>query len=252
MNAFWTEVRMVASTVVGLIPGRRVWIPPLSKLDQAWADSAKPAVLELASSELRATYGGEVEGVERVRQRAQFALTALVAAAGISATTAQDTLIQGSSLAANAMWIAGFAIVVLACLIFAGVFVARKVVGVPTVDDLATLGVRAARRELAKSYERAIEITRATRGAALTVFRDGVLLGLVGLALIVGANGVVVFTATPDTSQSPAPTPISTTTTTVTPTPTATLSPTPTQSRIATTQAPPPPSRTPTPSATVP
>lgn len=207
MSALSTEVRMVASTVAGLLPGRKVWMPPARPLDQSWVDSAKPAVLELASNELRASYAGEVEGLERVRQRSQFALTALVAGAGISASTAEDALIKGASWIAKAMWSTGFVIVVIACLIFAGVFVARKVVGVPTVDDLGKLRASEANRELAKSYERAIEITRTTRSAALTVFRDGVLLGLVGLALIVGANGVIVLTATPDTTQGFTPTP---------------------------------------------
>lgn len=223
-------------------------MPAARQLDQSWVDEAKPVVLELASSELRATYAGEIEGLERVRQRSQFALTALVAAAGISASTAADTLIRGGSWIAKTIWSTGFVIVVIACLVFAGVFVARKVVGVPTVDDLGTLSASAARRELAKSYERAIEVTRATRSAALTVFRDGVLLGLVGLALIVGANGVVVLTATPDTTQGSTPAPTASnapTAPSATPGPRSTARPAVTPTTRA-------PAATPTPSATAP
>lgn len=239
---------MVASTVAGLVPGRKVWMPVTRQLDQSWVDSAKPAVLELASSELRATYAGEVEGLERVRQRSQFALTALVAAAGISASTAEDTLISGGNWIAKAMWSTGFVIVVIACLIFAGVFVARKVVGVPTVNDLGQLSASEAKRELAKAYERAIEVTRTTRSSAVTVFRDGVLLGLVGLALIVGANGVVVFAATPDTTQVPTPAPTASSAPTA---PSATPGSRSTASPAATSTTP-APAATPTPSTTVP
>jgi hypothetical protein len=189
MSSFRTEWRMVASTVGGLLSGRQVWLPKSEPTASDWIIGTRKGALPIAVAELRQQHAAENEGLERVRQRAQFALTAVIAAVGLSLTDVERVI--GAS--ARNLWIAcvwglGIAVVVLASLIFAGVFVARKEVGLAKVSALAGLPTPGAQRALLREYQRAIDVTRHTRYGAITVFRDAILLALLGLALVFGAH----------------------------------------------------------------
>ena len=128
-------------------------------------------------------------GIEAVRRRAEFALTAIIAAIGLS-TAAFERLwaVASNSTSLLVIWLVGVLIVVMAVLVFAGVAVSNKVLGVVQVEDFIHL--RDPRREELRQYVLAVHTTSRTRRAMVTVFRDGFLIALVGLTLLAIAHTV--------------------------------------------------------------
>jgi hypothetical protein len=177
------EVRMVASTISGLFAGMRVWLPREEPPDMAWIDRAPKRNLALARDSYSERLKSESDGIEAVRRRAEFALTAIIAALGLS-TAAFERLWSAASNSTwlLVLWLLGVLIVVVAILVFAGVAVASKVLGVVQVQDFIEL--RDPRREELRQYVFAVHTTSRTRRAMVTVFRDGFLIALFGLALL--------------------------------------------------------------------
>lgn len=210
MNLFLAECRMVFSTVAGLLSGRKVWLTVVKRTPSEWVDETRRGALPIALTELRQQYATESEGLERVRQRAQFALTAVIAAVGLSLADGQRVIgASGDSVWIALAWALGTAVVAFASLVFAGVVVARKVVGLADANALTGRSTSDAQRALLKKYQSAIDVTRHSRNGAITVFRDATLIALLGLALIFGAH--VAATTAPSSADhihvsfSPAP-----------------------------------------------
>jgi len=177
------EARMVASTTSGLFAGRKVWLPREEPPDTAWIDRAPKRNLALARDSYNERLKSESGGIEAVRRRAEFAVTAIIAALGLS-TAAFERLWSAVSNSTWILfvWLCGVLIVVVAILIFAGVAVSSKVLGVVQVQDFIDL--RDPRREELRQYVFAVHTTSRTRRAMVTVFRDGFLIALLGLALL--------------------------------------------------------------------
>ncbi|HMN41500.1 MAG TPA: hypothetical protein PKE29_11695 [Phycisphaerales bacterium] len=185
----FAEVRMVASTALGLFAGRRVWMPKEAAPKTNWVDECLKRNLALARSSYDERLKSESAGIEAVRRRAEFALTAIIAAIGLS-TAAFERLwaVASNSTSLLVIWLVGVLIVVMAVLVFAGVAVSNKVLGVVQVEDFIHL--RDPRREELRQYVLAVHTTSRTRRAMVTVFRDGFLIALVGLTLLAIAHTV--------------------------------------------------------------
>lgn len=185
----FTEVRMVASTALGLFAGRKVWMPTEPKPETKWIDESPKRNLALARASYDERLKRESAGIEAVRRRAEFALTAIIAAIGLS-TAAFERLwaVASSFTGLLVIWSLGVLIVILAVLIFAGVAVSNKVLGIVQVQDFIHL--RDPRREELRQYVLAEHTTSRTRRAMVTVFRDGFLVALFGLALLAIAHTV--------------------------------------------------------------
>lgn len=183
------EARMVASTALGLFAGRRVWLPHEEPPETKWIDSAPKRNLALARDSYSERLKSESGGIEAVRRRAEFALTAIIAALGLS-TAAFERLwaVASGSTWLLVLWVFSVLVVVIAILIFAGVAVSNKVLGVVQVKDF--IGLRHPRREELRQYVFAVHTTSRTRRAMVTVFRDGFLIALLGLALLGTAHAV--------------------------------------------------------------
>ncbi len=185
----FAEVRMVVSTALGLFAGRRVWMPKEAAPKTKWIDECPKRNLPLARSSYDERLKSESAGIEAVRRRAEFALTAIIAAIGLS-TAAFERLwaVASNSTSLLVIWLVGVLIVVMAVLVFAGVAVSNKVLGVVQVEDFIHL--RDPRREELRQYVLAVHTTSKTRRAMVTVFRDGFLIALVGLTLLAIAHTV--------------------------------------------------------------
>ncbi len=185
----FAEVRMVVSTALGLFAGRRVWMPKEAAPKTKWIDECPKLNLPLARSSYDERLKSESAGIEAVRRRAEFALTAIIAAIGLS-TAAFERLwaVASNSTSLLVIWLVGVLIVVMAVLVFAGVAVSNKVLGVVQVEDFIHL--RDPRREELRQYVLAVHTTSKTRRAMVTVFRDGFLIALVGLTLLAIAHTV--------------------------------------------------------------
>lgn len=183
------EVRMVASTALGLFAGRKVWMPDEPAPDTSWIDQTPKRNLALGRASYDERLKTESAGIEAVRRRAEFALTATIAAIGLS-TAAFERLwsVASSSVCLLVTWSLGVLLVVVAILVFAGVAVSNKVLGVVQVQDFICL--RDPRREELHRYVVAVDTTSRTRRAMVTVFRDGFLIALLGLTLLAIAHTV--------------------------------------------------------------
>lgn len=207
----WIELRMIGSTILGLLAGRSVWLPPSSPSNPDWAEDVPDLNLSWAVSSYRERLKSETAGIEAVRKRAEFALTAIIAALGLSLSAAERVWSAAAVYEwLIPVWMLGIGLVVVAILVFAGVAVSKKVLGVVDVERTA-LQPNLERAELAE-HVIAVHITSATRQALVTVFRDGVLVSLLGLTLV--AAGQVFSLATssaqpvsPATTNSVSPTP---------------------------------------------
>jgi hypothetical protein len=181
------ETRMVGSTVLGLLAGRTVWLPPEKAADLSWIDQVPKQNLDAALDLYKDRLITESSGVEAVRRRAEFALTAVIAALGLSATLLERLWTVGADWKwLTLLWGAGVVVVGLAILVFGGVAVAKKAMG--ALQEPHFLVRRNPRREQLRQYVDAIRTTSRTRRAMVTVFRDGFLLGLLGLALLGSAH----------------------------------------------------------------
>lgn len=177
------EARMVASTAFGLFAGRRVWLPHEELPETSWITGAPERNLALARDSYSERLKSESGGIETVRRRAEFALTAIIAALGLSTAAFERLWSAGSkSTWLLVLWVFGVLVVVVAILIFAGVAVSNKVLGVVQVEDFIDL--RDPRREELRQYVFAVHTTSRTRRAMVTVFRDSFLIALLGLALL--------------------------------------------------------------------
>lgn len=187
MSELRNELRMMLSAIAGLVLGRTVWLPPEDDPDLRWVSKLRvrnvPVVRELYRERLKL----EADGVESVRRRAEFALTAIIAAVGLSAGAFERLWVVGDvSPWPLAVWTVGIALVVFSVLVFAGVAVSKKVIG--TVEPASFAHSKKPQRVEVRAYAHAIHITSRTRRALVTVFRDGFLIALVGLALLAGAH----------------------------------------------------------------
>ncbi|MGO3833102.1 MAG: hypothetical protein ACTJGT_03960 [Microbacteriaceae bacterium] len=183
------EARMVASTASGLFAGREVWLPHEEPPETKWVDSAPKRNLVLARDSYCERLRSESAGIEAVRRRAEFALTGIIAALGLS-TAGFERLwaVASGSMWLLVLWAFSVLVVVLAILVFAGVAVSKKVLGVVQVQEF--IGNRHPEREELRQYVSAVHTTSRTRRAMVTVFRDGFLIALLGLALLVTAHAV--------------------------------------------------------------
>lgn len=183
------EFHMLASTVAGLFLGRNVWLPKEEPPDEKWIDEARKdnigGVLEIYRGRLTT----ESEGIESVRRRSEFALTAVIAAVGLSAGAFERLWAIGRDASwPLVLWSIGVLIVVASILVFGGVAVSRKVLGFVNVKNFASK--KDAQREELREYVQAVHVTSKTRRAMVTVFRDGFLVALVGLAFLATAHAV--------------------------------------------------------------
>ncbi len=142
----FTEVRMVVSTALGLFAGRKVWMPDEAAPETEWVDECPKRNLALARSSYDERLKSESAGIEAVRRRAEFALTAIIAAIGLS-TAAFERLwaVATSSTSLLVIWLVGVLIVVMAVLVFAGVAVSNKVLGAVQVEVSFTFVIPAER-----------------------------------------------------------------------------------------------------------
>ncbi|WP_157981739.1 hypothetical protein [Protaetiibacter intestinalis] len=183
------EARMVASTVAGLLFGRTVWLPEEEAPDTKWIDATHKRNITVVRDIYQDRLKSESEGVESVRRRAEFALTAIIAAVGLSAGAFERLwAVTPDSPWPLIIWIIGVLIVVLSILIFGGVAVSKKVLGVVDVKEFAHL--KDGQREELRQYVWATYVTSRTRRAMVTVFRDGFLIALLGLVLLAVAHAV--------------------------------------------------------------
>lgn len=183
------EARLIAGTIAGLFFGRTVRLTEEEPPDTTWIDRAHKRNITVLRDIYRDRLALEMKGLESVRRRAEFALTAIIAAVGLSAG-AFEQLWKASALTPwpLVIWALGVVLVVLSVLTFGGVAVSKKVLGVVDVDSFAHL--KAAGREELRQYFLAAEVTSRTRRAMVTVFRDGFLIALFGLALLAVAHAL--------------------------------------------------------------
>lgn len=184
-----SEIRLVASTVLGLLAGRKVWLPEEASFDSNWIVRAPKRNINFALEYYRDQLQTESSGIEAVRRRAEFALTAVIAAIGLSAAAFERLWAAAlDSILVMLLWAFGTSLVSIAILIFAGVSVSSKVLGSIRMSDL--VNIRDPRREELRQYFQASQITSRTRRAMVTVFRDGFLLSLLGLTLLAAAHTI--------------------------------------------------------------
>lgn len=201
------EMRMIWSTICGLWFGREVWLPDEDAPSTAWLDKARGKNLPGIIALYRERLAREYEGIEAVRRRAEFALTAIVAAAGLSATGFERLWASsGESWLPLTLWFVGLAIEIVAVLAFAGVAVASKKLS--QVNAWKYSASKHAERKELREHVLAIHETSRTRRGAVTVFRDAFVIALVGLvplgaahvtawAIPVPADAPVVVVVTP-------------------------------------------------------
>lgn len=186
---FRLETRMVFSAVAGLFLGRTVLLPPAMPSDSEWVDRAHKRNLAVARDLLRERLKFESDGIESVRRRSEFALTAIIAVAGLSAAAFERLWnVSEQSTWPLIAWAVGIAIVAFSVLVFGGVAVSKKVLGI--VEPEAFADLKDARREELRQYVSAVQVTSRTRRALVTVFRDGFLIALLGLTLLAAAHAV--------------------------------------------------------------
>ncbi|MFS0865982.1 hypothetical protein AB3M83_01435 [Microbacterium sp. 179-B 1A2 NHS] len=183
------EVRMVLSAVAGLFLGRKVLVPQAAPPDQGWVERAHKRNLAIARDLLRERLKFESDGIESVRRRSEFALTAIIAVAGLSAGGFERLWkVSEQSPWPLVLCAVGIATTAFSVLIFGGVAVSKKVLG--TVEPKSFAELKDAQREELRQYLSAIEVTSQTRRALVTVFRDGFLIALLGLAVLAAAHAV--------------------------------------------------------------
>lgn len=183
------ETRMVASTAMGLFAGRTVWVPKEPPPDTAWVGQARKRNLAWARDSYHERLRSESDGIEAVRRRAEFALTAIIAAMGLSTAAFEKFWgVAAGSIGLIAIWAFGVLAIVVAILVFAGVAVSKKVLGIVQVPELTSL--EDPRRAELCQYVLAVDTTSKTRRALVTVFRDGFLIALLGLTLLATAHTV--------------------------------------------------------------
>jgi hypothetical protein len=183
------EARMLFSVIGGLFFGRTVWLPPEEITDVEWVGRVQKSNLMVVQDIYRHRLTQESDGVESVRRRAEFALTATIAVIGLSIGAFERLWeVRSQSLWPLGIWGTGLLVVAVSILVFAGVAVSKKVMG--SVNVQAFAGLKNGQREELRQYVGAVEISSRTRRAMVTVFRDGFLLALVGLALIAIAHAL--------------------------------------------------------------
>lgn len=183
------EARMVFSAVAGLFLGRNVLLPPATPSDNEWVDRAHKRNMAVARDLLRERLKYESDGVESVRRRSEFALTAIIAVAGLSAGAFERLWnVTEQSTWPLIIWGMGIVIVAFSVLIFGGVAVSKKVLGFVEPQSFADL--KDAQREELRQYVSAVQVTSRTRRALVTVFRDGFLVALMGLTMLAAAHAV--------------------------------------------------------------
>lgn len=181
------EGRMMLSTIAGLWFGRKVWLPKEPPLNSNWVDGALRKNIPSITSLYRERLERERTGVEAVRRRAEFALTAVIAAAGLSAGGFERLwAASAQSPVSLVLWLIGLGVEIFAVLVFAGVAVSTKVIGDVNVQEYSAL--KHGYREELRQYVFAAHVTSRTRRAVVTVFRDAFVIALVGLMLFGAAH----------------------------------------------------------------
>ncbi|WP_194762266.1 hypothetical protein [Microbacterium sp. UFMG61] len=191
------EGRMMLSTIAGLWFGRKVWLPKDPKpADSSWVDGTHRRNIDGITDLYRGRLASERAGIEAVRRRAEFALTAVIAAAGLSAS-GFERLMAASAFSSLPLllWLGGLAVEIFAILVFAGVAVSSKSIG--EVDVTAYSAMKHGTREELRQYVWATQVTSRTRRAVVTVFRDAFLVALLGLMLFGGAHLAAWMTPVP-------------------------------------------------------
>lgn len=197
----FVETRMVLSTIGGLWFGREVWLPKEKTFNTDWVDETRRKNVPGITSLYRERLARESEGIEAVRRRSEFALTAIIAAAGLSASGFERLWASATeSPIPLILWSVGLAIEVFGVLVFAGVAVASKRLG--QVDAWAYSAKKHSEREELRQFIAATHETSRTRRAVVTVFRDAFVIALIGLIPLATAH--VTAWATPIPTDPPA------------------------------------------------
>jgi len=192
----YVEARMVLSTIGGLWFGREVWLPSENAPEASWVDEAHRKNLPGIISLYRERLAKESDGIEAVRRRAEFALTAIIAAAGLSATDFERLWASTAETALPIIfWFVGLAVEVFAVLVLAGVAVASKKLG--RVDPWGYSAMKRSEREELRQYIVATHSTSRTRRGVVTVFRDAFIIALIGLLPLFTAHMVAWATPVP-------------------------------------------------------
>lgn len=180
-----SEAALYFRTVLGLLAGRHV--EPIDVYSYKHPDIAglNEAQCKLIIDEGRRQLDWQLTQLEQTRARAQFLLTTALAIAAfvvpvLGAAAAEcDTLRRVAALTTT---ILSLVFLVSGVLGAGGVVVAKKVIDVPDVADIAgRKDVNA--RTVAGEYIGAAKINENTRTSSITTFRDAVLLTLAGSAL---------------------------------------------------------------------
>lgn len=187
------EGRMMLSTIAGLWFGRKVWLPKDPEpADNSWVDGTHRRNIDGVTDLYRVRLASEQAGIEAVRRRAEFALTAVIAAAGLSAS-GFERLMAASAFSSLPLllWLCGLAVEIFAVLVFAGVAVSSKEIG--QVNVTAYSAMKHGTIEELRQYVVATQVTSRTRRAVVTVFRDAFVVALFGLMLF-GAAHIIAWT----------------------------------------------------------
>jgi hypothetical protein len=195
------EAHLIGSAVLGLLAGRTVWTGPMPVRTGDEFGAVKRSKLELFWQLIAAELEQESSALEVVRARGQFLLTALIALVGVA--VASYPIGKGSVLwesSATVLWAFGMLALVVATLASASIVAAKKFVGVVTVSRMLKHSPGASLRWLCQEGLVAIDRTRLTKNAAITVFRDSVLIAFVGIAAISGSYLIHLTLLAPDLS----------------------------------------------------
>ncbi|GAA1965655.1 hypothetical protein GCM10009717_35680 [Agromyces allii] len=194
---------MLGTTIAGLFFGRTVWLPKAAPPSTEWIDGAHRRNISAFRDVYSERLKSETVGVEAVRRRAEFALTAVIAAAGLSAGAFERLwIVVPTNSWPLIIWLVGILELALSVLVFGGVAVSKKVLGVVDVQSFAHL--KNPQREELRQYAWAVHVTSRTRRAMVTVFRDGFLIALLGLTMLAVAHAIS-WALPVDATTTPAP-----------------------------------------------
>jgi hypothetical protein len=175
------EAKMYLQHVAGLLPGRKVDVFEVHRIRPGDLSNWTDAELQLLIEEGRRQLERQDNDIERTRGRGQFLVTVGVAVLSLTIAGAK-TIGSSGSLVAFVIWMLALLSSLLSVLGATSVVVARKEVGI--VDSALLSQVKdSVVRKAARAYAGQISTGENTVATELTIFRDAVLLLVLGVAL---------------------------------------------------------------------
>lgn len=179
------ELRLYVNHVFGLWPGRHVRVVAVHSYEPHDMEGFTDSDVLLVIDEGRRQNDYQLSHLENVRGRAQFLLTTALALMALvfpllgDASSACDL---GTQIVGTITTILALLFFVIGSLGAASVIVAKKSIAMIDTAELSSM-TDFSSRKLAHEYATYAKINENTRTAAITVFRDAVLLILVGCIL---------------------------------------------------------------------